>query len=883
MMSAHKLISLGLLGSCLAQSSYPNSQSGSAGQITFTNSRRLLFDTNGDQIDAYGSKVNYINGSYYLYGNSFSTKSGAYGIKSYSSIDLENWQYNGFLFDPASANAAVCSEAGWCGRPHIVYNGKQYVLWADAGPNGYLVATSSSPSGPFTFSSERAAIDPQFSTLQPADFTTTIINNTGYIVFSALNFNEPTAGSIWPEISQTLHASELTSDLTNTTLKSYPVRSSEFDLIDQQAEAPDLFYREGWYYVAAANTCGYCNGTLALLYRSRSTQGPWTRQILAGYGCNGQVEGVLPLTDPNTKKTTYVWHATSVPGGPRTGFGGHIFQPLVFNADGSVQDLDCSDNAEFPVTFTKGTATIASSSAGDGSPAKAAYSPICDSDTFHLYQTWRAAKSGTIKSVAVNIAGAKVQTVPLALTVFKFSSHSDLLAPEYKWTAMGTKSVNGTDLSYVFDTVKVDITSNATVKAGDYLGLAMLGEDFTPYCHLEYANHDAGNVLYQRAPNPSSHQQRHISNSRSIMSKPTLTDRLGPWSVILQPSQNINRQNSHRTVPMQVLSLAPSRTGTLSMASAFKLLGYSNPYHFSSIFLNVRDCDIWIPALSAKFHRNEKIGRETFDQVLGHCSAVTDAPCIVFWEELIDAYPEAKILLVERDEEKWVKSCEGLTDGTFNFLLVYIFRFTDPFWLGKIIRTGLLWTAVFFGTCESQEAVMRNARRAYREHYREIREKVPKERILEYQLGSGWEPLCRFLEREVPEGVEFPHFNEAKTLELAFGALGQRALVNSLWNVGIVGLVVLGGYAAVSHRIQICHFFLQDGNDARIHLLLKLSIGQAPAVVVELAPDAPSDDACIRRARVVFDPSDQSVCGIEVAPRTFCNIFRPKQAMSASI
>ncbi|KAF7195196.1 hypothetical protein HII31_03402, partial [Pseudocercospora fuligena] len=786
---------LGFLGSCFAQSSYSNSQSGSAGQITFTNSRRLLFDTNGNQIDAYGSKVNYFNGSYYLYGNSFSTKGVAYGIKSYSSVDLENWQYNGFLFDPASANAAVCLADGGCGRPHIVYNGKQYVLWANAGPNGYLIATSSSPSGPFTFSKNRAAIDPQFSALQPADFTTTVINNTGYLVFSALNFRDPRAGSIWPPIFQTLHTTELTSDLTNTTLKSYPVQSSEFDLIDQEAESPDLFYRQGWYYIAASNTCGYCNGSIALLYRSRSIQGPWTRQILAGYSCNGQVEGVLPLTNPNTKQTTYVWHSTSVPGGPRTGFGGHIFQPLVFNSDGSVQDLDCSDNAQFPVTFTKGTAAIAPSSASDGSPAKAAYSPICDSDSFDLFQTWRAAKSGTVKSVSVNIAGAKVQTIPLALTVFKFSSYSDLLAPEYKWTAMGTKSVNATDLSYFFDTVKVDVTSNATVKAGDYLGLAIAGQDFTPYCHLEYANGDASKVLYQRGAGQNSWR-----GDNKVMSKPTLHDRLGPWSVILEPSRNINRQDAHRTVPMQVLSLAPSRTGTLSMASALSTLGYS-PYHFSSIFQNVGDCDIWIPALKAKFERNEKIGRETFDNVLGHCSAVTDAPCIVFWEELIDAYPEAKIVLVERDEEKWLKSCEGLTDGTFNPLLVYVFRYTDPFWLGKIIRTGLLWTGVFFGTNESQKAVMRNAREAYRRHYKGIREKVPKERILEYELGSGWEPLCRFLERDIPEDVEFPHFNEAKTLELAFGALGQRALMNSLWNFGVVALMVLGVYTALRYVI----------------------------------------------------------------------------------
>lgn len=69
----------------------------SSAKATFTNTNRLLFDTSGNQIDAYGSKINLLGGKYYLYGNSFSTKGVAYGIKSYSSTDLTNWVYEGFL------------------------------------------------------------------------------------------------------------------------------------------------------------------------------------------------------------------------------------------------------------------------------------------------------------------------------------------------------------------------------------------------------------------------------------------------------------------------------------------------------------------------------------------------------------------------------------------------------------------------------------------------------------------------------------------------------------------------------------------------------------------------------------------------------------------
>ena len=469
---------------------------GQVATASFTNNIRFLFDVDGNQVDAYGSKINYFDGKFYLYGNSFANSglpslSGsnigvAFGIKSYSSVDLVNWAYEGFLYNPFSENP--CNNIGGCGRPHIVYSekSKKYVLWANAGQSGYIIATSSSPSTGFEFASTTAAIDPRFDGLQPADFAVESFGDKAYLVFSALNFKDPRAGSIWPPVFQTLHISPLTDDFMNTTLVSYNITSPAFDLIDQETESPDIFQRDGMFYVAASNTCGYCNGSIGLMYRSATIQGPWTRQIISDYSCNGQVEGVLPLTNAESNETTYVWHSTSVPGGPRVGFGGHIFQPLNFNADGSVQDLNCATDAAFNVSFTPGTGTVARgmvSTATDSSPAIAAYSAVCDSDQFTLFQTWTASKSGALKDVSVNIAKS-VQTVPLTLNVFKFGEISDLIGPEYKYTLLGSASVNQTYLSFVFNTTSV--YTNETVAAGDHLGLSIAGADFAPYCHLEY-------------------------------------------------------------------------------------------------------------------------------------------------------------------------------------------------------------------------------------------------------------------------------------------------------------------------------------------------------------------------------------------------------------
>lgn len=81
---------------------------------------------------------------------------------------------------------------------------------------------------------------------------------------------------------------------------------------------------------------------------------------------------------------------------------------------------------------------------------------------------------------------------------------ADGVLHRFKWTTLGSTSTNSTDLSFVFNTTTVPVTSNATVQKGDLLGLAISrpsrgGQDYAPYCHLEYEIGPAEtSVLYQR-------------------------------------------------------------------------------------------------------------------------------------------------------------------------------------------------------------------------------------------------------------------------------------------------------------------------------------------------------------------------------------------------
>ena len=267
---------------------------------------------------------------------------------------------------------------------------------------------------------------------------------------------------------------------------------------------------------------------------------------------------------------------------------------------------------------------------------------------------------------------------------------------------------------------------------------------------------------------------------------------------------NIDRRTAHRTVPLQVVSLGFSRTGTLTMVEALKILGYPAPYHYSSVFANVRDADMWREAFGMKYggsgaavggaamgRRGEVDWRAFFDRLLGHCGAATDTPAVMFWEELVDAYPEAKVVVVERDVEKWIPSIGVLLDGVLNPVARYVFRFTDPLWFGRISNLGATWIGAFFGSTDIVLA-KRNARDAYKTYYSRIYARVPRERMLKYELGSGWAPLCEFLGRDVPD-VPLPHCNEAETFNNAIGAFIGKAVKHSLFNLAIlIGVGALG-------------------------------------------------------------------------------------------
>jgi len=225
------------------------------------------------------------------------------------------------------------------------------------------------------------------------------------------------------------------------------------------------------------------------------------------------------------------------------------------------------------------------------------------------------------------------------------------------------------------------------------------------------------------------------------------------------------------------------------MKAALMRLGYNTSHGFD-VHANKRDCLMWNEAFDAKYHEDTSIDLnqpDFWDQLLGHVSAVTDWPHNSFGPELINAYPNAKVILVEREIEAWYKSFErAVIRGADYPRVIAAVAFLDPWGMGffkDIQRKGFIT-----GQFRAKDAAgwRANARPVYRAHYAEIREtlKSQPDRLLEYQLGSGWEPLCKFLGKAVPD-EPFPRVNESASHDEMQVIAAMIGLRNCLRNIAI--------------------------------------------------------------------------------------------------
>ena len=196
------------------------------------------------------------------------------------------------------------------------------------------------------------------------------------------------------------------------------------------------------------------------------------------------------------------------------------------------------------------------------------------------------------------------------------------------------------------------------------------------------------------------------------------------------------------------------RTGTLSQKLALEELGLGPTYHWVNVLADLDHVGLWSRAMD---------GEEPWDEIFGGHRSSVDWPGGYFYRELMDAYPDAKVLLSVRDPEAWERSFRE-TIWTMSFgetvmpLLARARAQIDPRWDSylKLVDRMFWGPQGTFAAGHAEPAQMIEQMNAHNE---EVKRVVAPERLLVWEVSEGWGPLCEFLGVEVPN-APMPHANE---------------------------------------------------------------------------------------------------------------------------
>lgn len=240
-------------------------------------------------------------------------------------------------------------------------------------------------------------------------------------------------------------------------------------------------------------------------------------------------------------------------------------------------------------------------------------------------------------------------------------------------------------------------------------------------------------------------------------------------------------------VKLQVIGAGLSRTGTASFSRALEIILNGPVYHGGTQTTLGPEIEIksWIKVLSHWPARNDSDKRLIRDLMAGRLdgyAATTDAPASGLVPELMELYPDAKIICTVRDPKSWEKSMEGISNAATMWFLRFVL-FPLPalrYFVDYINVLREAWIKLYG---EREPLTIQT----YNRHIDWLKEVVPPERLVFFDVKDGWGPLCKALGEEVPDGIAFPRINDGEAIDRFAIKHVQRGLVR--W-AGIVAVVV---------------------------------------------------------------------------------------------
>lgn len=192
---------------------------------------------------------------------------------------------------------------------------------------------------------------------------------------------------------------------------------------------------------------------------------------------------------------------------------------------------------------------------------------------------------------------------------------------------------------------------------------------------------------------------------------------------------------------INIIGVGVGRTGTYTLKLAINQLGCGPCHHMEEVLKNMDvQVSLWSEALK---------GNTNWSALYEGFNSAVDWPTAGFYRELIKEYPTAKFILTERSPESWADS--------FGSTIYKLVEGRDKApekmqdWL-KMVNEVLTKTGFPDGL--DRDGLIKG----FIAHNKAVREVIPEEQLLIFQVKDGWEPLCKFLNVPTPN-APFPRTN----------------------------------------------------------------------------------------------------------------------------
>ena len=201
---------------------------------------------------------------------------------------------------------------------------------------------------------------------------------------------------------------------------------------------------------------------------------------------------------------------------------------------------------------------------------------------------------------------------------------------------------------------------------------------------------------------------------------------------------------------LKIIGSGLGRTGTMSLKLALEQLGFGPCHHMVEVFMHPESVPLWIAAGA---------GKPDWDAIFADYQAMVDHPGCRFWRELMDYYPDAKVIHTQRDPERWFASTQAT-----------IFAPGSPAAsaqgpMGEFFASV---TAEYQGRLNDHDFMIDYFNR----HSEEVIATVAKDRLLVFEASQGWEPLCAFLGVPVP-ATPYPRENSTADFQARVASAGS--------------------------------------------------------------------------------------------------------------